>query len=156
MAKFNVVQKRRRAQISDRKRALHGDPKTKKLKKQTQPQSLSGKRKRKLLKKWRRVSSLPSLSLFPSLSVSFFSFDLSWLLCFSSIRCFNCNGWLILGAKRGYREGSCYYYARCLDGCCWRWAFCYWVFDLRYWLWFYAFWFALVCLGFVYWFAFGL
>lgn len=54
MAKFNVVQKRRRAQISDRKRALHGDPMTKKLKKQTQPQSLSGKRKRKLLKKWRR------------------------------------------------------------------------------------------------------
>lgn len=54
MAKFNVVQKQRRAQIADRKRAIHGDPFTKKLKKQTQPQSLSGKRKRKQLKKWRR------------------------------------------------------------------------------------------------------
>lgn len=54
MAKFNVVQKKRRAQIAERKRAAHGDPNTKKLKRQTQLQSVSGKRKRKLLKKWRR------------------------------------------------------------------------------------------------------
>ncbi|CAO2832347.1 unnamed protein product [Amaranthus hypochondriacus] len=54
MAKFNEVQKRRRAQIAERKRAIHGDPNSRKLKKQTQPQSVSGKRKRKLLKKWRR------------------------------------------------------------------------------------------------------
>ncbi|XP_057548672.1 uncharacterized protein LOC130827062 [Amaranthus tricolor] len=54
MAKFNEVQKRRRAQIAERKRAIHGDPNSKKLKKQNQPQSISGKRKRKLLKKWRR------------------------------------------------------------------------------------------------------
>ncbi|KAJ6877659.1 hypothetical protein NC651_030427 [Populus alba x Populus x berolinensis] len=51
MAKFNVVQKRRRAQISKSKRAIHGDPLTKKLKNKTQPLTLSGKRK--LLKKWR-------------------------------------------------------------------------------------------------------
>ena len=37
-----------------RKRAVHGDPHSKKLKRQTQNQSVSGKRKRKLLKKWRR------------------------------------------------------------------------------------------------------
>jgi hypothetical protein len=55
MAKFNVVQKRRRAQIAESKRAIHGDPLTKKLKNKTQPLTLSGKRKRKLLKKWRRV-----------------------------------------------------------------------------------------------------
>ncbi|KAF9661311.1 hypothetical protein SADUNF_Sadunf19G0054900 [Salix dunnii] len=54
MAKFNVVQKRRRAQIAVSKRAIHGDPLTKKLKIRTQPHSVSGKRKRKLLKKSRR------------------------------------------------------------------------------------------------------
>ncbi|CAK7339977.1 unnamed protein product [Dovyalis caffra] len=54
MAKFNVVQKRRRAQIAETKRAIHGDALTKKLKNRTQPVSISGKRKRKLLKKWRR------------------------------------------------------------------------------------------------------
>ncbi|XP_041010932.1 uncharacterized protein LOC121254823 [Juglans microcarpa x Juglans regia] len=54
MAKFNVVQKKRRAQIADRKRAIHGDPVTGKLKTRPQSLSVSGKRKRKLLKKWRR------------------------------------------------------------------------------------------------------
>lgn len=54
MAKFNVVQKRRRSQIAERKRAIHGDPTTGKLKNRSQPLSVSGKRKRKLLKKWRR------------------------------------------------------------------------------------------------------
>ncbi|KDP21778.1 hypothetical protein JCGZ_00565 [Jatropha curcas] len=54
MAKFNVVQKRRREQVAYRKRAIHGDPVTGKLKNKPQPLSLSGKRKRKLLKKWRR------------------------------------------------------------------------------------------------------
>ncbi|EEF42347.1 conserved hypothetical protein [Ricinus communis] len=54
MAKFNVVQKRRREQISQRKRAVHGDPLTGKLKNKKQPLSVSGKRQRKLLKKWRR------------------------------------------------------------------------------------------------------
>ncbi|KAB5512320.1 hypothetical protein DKX38_029348 [Salix brachista] len=54
MAKFNVVQKIRRAQIAQNKRAIHGDPLTKKLKIRTQPHSVSGKRKRKLLKKSRR------------------------------------------------------------------------------------------------------
>ncbi|KAL9379632.1 hypothetical protein Peur_028114 [Populus x canadensis] len=54
MAKSNVVQKRRRAQIAESKRAIHGDPLTKKLKNKTQPLTLSGMRKRKLLKKWRR------------------------------------------------------------------------------------------------------
>ncbi|KAL0304550.1 UNVERIFIED_CONTAM: hypothetical protein Sradi_6323100 [Sesamum radiatum] len=54
MAKFNVVQKRRRAAIADRKRHVHGDPLTGKLHQRPQPLSISGKRKRKLLKKWRR------------------------------------------------------------------------------------------------------
>ncbi|XP_057970724.1 uncharacterized protein LOC131159667 [Malania oleifera] len=56
MAKFNVVQKQKRALLAERKRALHGDPHTGKLrnKSKTQPCSLSGKRQRKLLKKWRR------------------------------------------------------------------------------------------------------
>ncbi|KAH1192355.1 hypothetical protein GmHk_19G053613 [Glycine max] len=54
MAKFNVVQKKRRALIAEKKRQLHGDPLTGKLKIKDQPLSLSGKRKRKLFKKWRR------------------------------------------------------------------------------------------------------
>ncbi|KAI5554940.1 hypothetical protein BDE02_19G047900 [Populus trichocarpa] len=54
MAKFNVLQKIRRAQIAESKRAIHGDPLTKKLKIRPQPHSVSGKRKRKLLKNWRR------------------------------------------------------------------------------------------------------
>ncbi|KAL5568225.1 hypothetical protein UlMin_024800 [Ulmus minor] len=54
MAKFNEVQKKKRAQAAERKRAIHGDPSSGKLKARTQPQSLSGKRKQKLLKKWRR------------------------------------------------------------------------------------------------------
>ncbi|KAI3457878.1 hypothetical protein Pfo_014541 [Paulownia fortunei] len=54
MAKFNVVQKRRRAAVADRKRQVHGNPVTLKLRQKPQPLSISGKRKRKLLKKWRR------------------------------------------------------------------------------------------------------
>ncbi|XP_062153705.1 uncharacterized protein LOC133861866 [Alnus glutinosa] len=54
MAKFNVVQKRRRARLAEKKRAIHGDPSSGKLKIKPQPLSISGKRKRKLLKKWRR------------------------------------------------------------------------------------------------------
>ncbi|RRT85750.1 hypothetical protein BHE74_00028923 [Ensete ventricosum] len=57
MAKFNVIQKQRRASVQERKRAVHGDPNTGKLKLRTPPVSISGKRKRKLFKKWRRVSS---------------------------------------------------------------------------------------------------
>lgn len=55
MAKFNEVQKKRRAIISESKRARHGDPNTRKLKQKVQPLAISGKRKRKLVKKWRRV-----------------------------------------------------------------------------------------------------
>ncbi|XP_059304372.1 uncharacterized protein LOC132056273 isoform X1 [Lycium ferocissimum] len=54
MAKFNEVQKKRRAIISESKRARHGDPNTRKLKQKAQTHSISGKRKRKLFKKWRR------------------------------------------------------------------------------------------------------
>ncbi|XP_065851722.1 uncharacterized protein [Euphorbia lathyris] len=54
MAKFNVVQKKRRECVRQRKRAIHGDPVSGKLKSRTQPLSVSGKRQRKLLKKWRR------------------------------------------------------------------------------------------------------
>ncbi|XP_050220849.1 uncharacterized protein LOC126671169 [Mercurialis annua] len=54
MAKFNVVQKRRREQTAQRKRAVHGDPVTGKLKSRQQLHSISGKQKQKQLKKWRR------------------------------------------------------------------------------------------------------
>ncbi|CAN4089394.1 unnamed protein product [Withania somnifera] len=54
MAKFNEVQKKRRAIIAKSKRANHGDPNTRKLKQKLQHHSISGKRKRKLFKKWRR------------------------------------------------------------------------------------------------------
>ncbi|KAF6138765.1 hypothetical protein GIB67_040897 [Kingdonia uniflora] len=54
MTKFNVLQKKRRAQTSIRKRQIHGDPVTGKLKQKPQTVPISGKRKRKLFKKWRR------------------------------------------------------------------------------------------------------
>ncbi|KAI4363617.1 hypothetical protein MLD38_019811 [Melastoma candidum] len=54
MAKFNVVRKARRAEAAERKRVMHGDPLTGKLRQKQLPKSVSGKRKRKLLKKWRR------------------------------------------------------------------------------------------------------
>ncbi|KAL1813636.1 hypothetical protein DCAR_0625999 [Daucus carota subsp. sativus] len=54
MAAFNVVQRRRRAAIADHKRAKHGDPVTGKLKLRAPTIPISGKRKRKLFKKWRR------------------------------------------------------------------------------------------------------
>ncbi|XP_010550303.1 PREDICTED: uncharacterized protein LOC104821194 isoform X2 [Tarenaya hassleriana] len=54
MAKFNEVQKRKRAAKAERKRAIHGDPATGKLKHKTEKLSISGKRKQKLLRKWRR------------------------------------------------------------------------------------------------------
>ncbi|XP_042496912.1 uncharacterized protein LOC122075807 [Macadamia integrifolia] len=53
MTKFNEIQKKRRAQSQEKKRLVHGDPMTRKLKNKPQPQSISGKRKRKLFKKWR-------------------------------------------------------------------------------------------------------
>ncbi|GAB4858181.1 hypothetical protein Ancab_009578 [Ancistrocladus abbreviatus] len=55
---FNVTQKERRAQIADRKRTLYGDPATGKLKKKPQSLYISGKRKRKLLKRWRRKEAM--------------------------------------------------------------------------------------------------
>ncbi|XP_058085444.1 uncharacterized protein LOC131232931 isoform X2 [Magnolia sinica] len=54
MAKFNVTHKHKRTQVAERKRVIHGDPTTGKLKNKSQPLSISGKRKRKLFKKWRR------------------------------------------------------------------------------------------------------
>uniref|UniRef100_A0A7N0VMI5 Uncharacterized protein n=1 Tax=Kalanchoe fedtschenkoi TaxID=63787 RepID=A0A7N0VMI5_KALFE len=54
MAKFNEVQKQRRAKLGELKRIRHGDPVTAKLKNKPQPVAVSGKRKRKLFKKWRR------------------------------------------------------------------------------------------------------
>ncbi|KAG7029048.1 hypothetical protein SDJN02_10231, partial [Cucurbita argyrosperma subsp. argyrosperma] len=54
MAKFNVVQKQRRAHKAQTKRDAHGDPLTKKLKIKQQPTYVSSKRKRKLMKKKRR------------------------------------------------------------------------------------------------------
>lgn len=79
MAKFNVVQKRRRAAVADRKRATKGEPFTGKLKVKPQPQSISGKRKRKLFKKWRRVSS-PPLSLYIYIHTRMYLFYLSVFL----------------------------------------------------------------------------
>ncbi|KMZ67360.1 hypothetical protein ZOSMA_26G01100 [Zostera marina] len=54
MGKSSVVTKEIRAEIQARKRRIHGDPSTRKLKIRTQPVAISGKRKRKLFKKWRR------------------------------------------------------------------------------------------------------
>ncbi|XP_061997317.1 uncharacterized protein LOC133715027 isoform X2 [Rosa rugosa] len=54
MAKFNEVQKKKRAQNQEKKRRIHGDPVSGKLHLKQQPVSISGKRKRKLEKKWRR------------------------------------------------------------------------------------------------------
>ncbi|PKA60648.1 hypothetical protein AXF42_Ash006282 [Apostasia shenzhenica] len=54
MAKFNQIQKARREWIQNQKRALHGDPNTRKLRQKIEAVPISGKRKRKLLKKWRR------------------------------------------------------------------------------------------------------
>lgn len=67
MTKFNVIQKKRRAQTAERKRELFGHPLTGKLTEKPQFVPISGKRKRKLFKKWRRVCFLRlslSLSLF--------------------------------------------------------------------------------------------
>ncbi|KAH1129887.1 hypothetical protein J1N35_001265 [Gossypium stocksii] len=49
-----MVQKQKRAKIVERKRLIHGDPATKKLKNKSQSLTVSGKRECKLLKKWRR------------------------------------------------------------------------------------------------------
>ncbi|KAL1201862.1 hypothetical protein V5N11_014823 [Cardamine amara subsp. amara] len=54
MAKYNEIAKKKREAKADRKRAIHGDPLTNKLKTRTQVPSVSGKRQRKLLRKWRR------------------------------------------------------------------------------------------------------
>ncbi|KAL3653791.1 hypothetical protein CASFOL_003472 [Castilleja foliolosa] len=54
MAKFNVVQKRRRAAIATQKRLVHGDLVSGKLHQRIQPQSISGKRQRKNQRRWRR------------------------------------------------------------------------------------------------------
>uniref|UniRef100_A0A1J3JDH6 Uncharacterized protein n=1 Tax=Noccaea caerulescens TaxID=107243 RepID=A0A1J3JDH6_NOCCA len=54
MAKFNEVAKMKREAKADRKRAIHGDPLTNKLKTRAPNVSVSGKRQRKLLRKWRR------------------------------------------------------------------------------------------------------
>ncbi|CAL5057266.1 unnamed protein product [Urochloa decumbens] len=54
MAKFNVVQKNRRQWKQDRKRAAHGEPGTGKLRQRNAPVSMSGKRKRKLVRRQNR------------------------------------------------------------------------------------------------------
>ncbi|CAN6238569.1 unnamed protein product [Urochloa humidicola] len=54
MAKFNVVQKNKRQWKQDRKRAAHGEPGTGKLKQRNAPVSMSGKRKRKLVRRQNR------------------------------------------------------------------------------------------------------
>ncbi|CAH9070159.1 unnamed protein product [Cuscuta europaea] len=54
MPSFNKSQKQRRAAIAERKRAIFGDPFTGKIKQKPQPLSISGKRKRKIFKKWRK------------------------------------------------------------------------------------------------------
>ncbi|XP_078438400.1 uncharacterized protein LOC144708831 [Wolffia australiana] len=55
MAKYNVVKKAKKAENQDKKRALRGQSGTGRLKhKQENNIPVSGKRKRKLLKKWRQ------------------------------------------------------------------------------------------------------
>lgn len=64
MAKFNVVQKNRREWNQDRKRRAHGEPNTGKLKQYTAPVSVSGKRKRKLLRRLNRVNWISPTGVF--------------------------------------------------------------------------------------------
>uniref|UniRef100_A0A453P1I3 Uncharacterized protein n=1 Tax=Aegilops tauschii subsp. strangulata TaxID=200361 RepID=A0A453P1I3_AEGTS len=59
MAKYNVVQKSKRESSHDRKRRAHGDPNSGKLKHHNAPIAISGKRKRKLLRRLNRVGSIP-------------------------------------------------------------------------------------------------
>lgn len=99
MAKFNVVQKKKRAQSQERKRRIHGDPVSGKLKLKEQPVSISGKRKRKLLKKWRRVRPEP-FELVSLLICLFINYVMK----------------LIAGAERGCGEGPDNY-GRCRNGC---------------------------------------
>uniref|UniRef100_A0A453P0Y6 Uncharacterized protein n=1 Tax=Aegilops tauschii subsp. strangulata TaxID=200361 RepID=A0A453P0Y6_AEGTS len=54
MAKYNVVQKSKRESSHDRKRRAHGDPNSGKLKHHNAPIAISGKRKRKLLRRLNR------------------------------------------------------------------------------------------------------
>ncbi|XP_010458101.1 PREDICTED: uncharacterized protein LOC104739451 isoform X2 [Camelina sativa] len=54
MAKYNEIAKKKREAKADRKRAIHGHPLTNKLKTRVPVPSVSGKRQRKLLRKWRR------------------------------------------------------------------------------------------------------
>ncbi|KAJ0250694.1 Uncharacterized protein HA466_0139930 [Hirschfeldia incana] len=54
MAKYNEIAKRKREAKADRKRAIHGDPLTNKLKTRAPVVSVSGKHQKKLLRKWRR------------------------------------------------------------------------------------------------------
>ncbi|CAF1924278.1 unnamed protein product, partial [Brassica oleracea] len=54
MAKYNEIAKKKREAKADRKRAIHGDPLTNKLKSRAPVVSVSGKRQKKLLRKWRR------------------------------------------------------------------------------------------------------
>ncbi|KAJ0989907.1 hypothetical protein J5N97_008263 [Dioscorea zingiberensis] len=54
MAKYNVILKEKRARNQEKKRVIHGHHATRKLKQRAPPVSLSGKRKQKLFKKWRR------------------------------------------------------------------------------------------------------
>lgn len=55
MAKYNEIAKKKREAKADKRRAIHGDPLTNKLKTRVPVPSVSGKRQRKLLRKWRRV-----------------------------------------------------------------------------------------------------
>ncbi|XP_013605781.1 PREDICTED: uncharacterized protein LOC106312711 [Brassica oleracea var. oleracea] len=54
MAKYNEIAKKKREAKADRKRAIHGDPLTNKLKSRAPVVAVSGKRQKKLLRKWRR------------------------------------------------------------------------------------------------------
>jgi hypothetical protein len=55
MAKYNVVTKNKREHSQDRKRRAHGDPNSGKLKQRTDHHVISGKRKRKLQRRDKRV-----------------------------------------------------------------------------------------------------
>lgn len=113
MAKFNVVQKRRRAAIADRNRATKGEPFTGKLKIKPQPHSISGKRKRKIFKKWRRVSYFFLFSISISVCVSL---CIHLYVCNCAKRLFICTLVDGTGSERGCGEGSCHH-AGCRDGC---------------------------------------
>lgn len=91
MAKYNVVQKNKREFNQDRKRQAHGDPNSGKLKHRNAPVSMSGKRKRKLLRRHNRVGR--SIS-FPLVVIFLMEISFPLIVVFRmDFLCLSCGTW---------------------------------------------------------------